>query len=230
MKDIFSKETTEWLIDIWLRLHGNRLARNAGYLVFAAAALVSNVGQYALSGLFSYFDIHVQILEVPTWISAFFVTIAAILLIVDRCIPPRRPPPNRHDVQLYDQFKQLISDDLKLFLDEHSFGDDWVRSRLAGLETFIYTWRGTRFEFQDRKLNESLHAVMDLANSLGIRIAEHSAMADYNLSFQTFKTRDDRQRGMSKETYAHVKEVNDLATRLIVAINKLDSLAREKLG
>jgi hypothetical protein len=139
------------------------------------------------------------------------------------------PTPNPNDVELYDSFKEVFSDGVRNFLEEHSFGNDFGRDDLAGVFAFPATWRGTRYDFQDDELDTALDFVKNRASEFNIKIGEYTGMADYNVNFQTVKTTDDRLRGMSRETLAHIDELNEISTQLVKAIDQVDEIARRKL-
>lgn len=48
-----SQANIEWAANLWLRLRGNHLARNAGYLILAAVAAASNAVQFVIAGTFA---------------------------------------------------------------------------------------------------------------------------------------------------------------------------------
>lgn len=229
MRNWFTRPNIEWAVDLWLRFRGNRLTRHAGLLILAALAALSNAVQLLIVGGFALLGRKIEITDTPNWIVVFLVVAAVVLLVVDRLVPPRRGMPNKHDIKLYRKFHKQFPDYLKTFLKEHNFGDDWQDQRTNPLFNFECEWRGARYKFQDKDLDEALTLVKENCRQLAAKISEYSGMARSGVPRMTVKTEMDRIHGLSKQTLAHIKELNAIASGLYAAIDKVDDLARSKL-
>jgi hypothetical protein len=228
VKHWFSKQNAEWAVDLWLRLRGNRLARNAGYLILAAVAAVSNAIQLVIAGIFSLLGKNIQIPDTPYWVVVAFVAAAAVLLIVDR-LAPSIAGPNAHDVQLFRAFEKLITPSLLHFLREHSFGQTWQRERLMPIEDLEADWRGARYEFHDKQLQAALVKVLEECRALEDKLGVCSYTHDVLRGHMTVYTRIDEQRGPQPFTLGNIKTLNETARRLLAAINELLKVGRAKI-
>lgn len=135
MKYWISKQNLDWLVNLWIRINGNKLARSAGLLIIAAIALSSSSIQLIITGAFSILGFQIPFPETPWWIIVFFVACATILLVVDRVLPAGVNPPNLRDISLFDEFQELITQSTRTFLHEHDFGTTWNNSRLEPIVT-----------------------------------------------------------------------------------------------
>jgi hypothetical protein len=230
MNGWFSRDAAEWLLNLWLRLRANRLARYAGLLILAAIAAMSNAIQLVIVGLFGLAGQTIHVPETPWWVVIVFIAVAAVLLIFDRLFPAGLALPNKNDIDLYSKFQTVFTDRVRRFLDEHSFGDDWAAHETDALFRFEYEWKGARYRFQDKELDAALDLVKRKCDELVSKIAQYSAPARDGVPRMTIKTNRDRDEGMSQRTIANMNELNDTATDLKDLIDALELLARNKFG
>jgi hypothetical protein len=137
-------------IELWHRLKGRAISRNAGYLILAAVGLESNIVQLLVEGAFSYAHIKVDIPDTPHWVTAVFVVSAVVLLIADRLLPiaNSRPEPNPHDVILIKRVRELFDENMQIFLKDEDFGSFTVAYEpISRLHNSNYVWRGPEYEF-----------------------------------------------------------------------------------
>lgn len=220
----FTKGNAEWAVELYRRIRGNALARNAGYLVLGAVALFSNAFQAIIALIASAFGHTLEIPETPWWVAVIFALVAAVLLLADRKWPEaKEPAKNRHDILLIARYRALITEDVLSFLRDHSFGWTFPRAALDPVSV-LRTWKGPRFEFVESELKEALRAVIERASTLDNLVSANTWMSDNNPDYNTAFPAGDETDARNDA----VVKMDAAADQLVMAMDDLERLAQEK--
>jgi hypothetical protein len=220
------RDWLDWALNWFLRLRGNRLARNAGYLIIAAIAAASNAVQLVIAGIFATFGLTITIPDTPWWVFVLFVSAAVVLLVVDRVKPETRSP-NPHDVELFGMVRVIFDDDLMYFLRQHDFGGgSFERRPFVTLDRFNVEWNGERYRFEDPEMRGELETMLSKCRELTRLIALNTTPAPGNMDWCRPYWYDEDWH--SEKTTAKVKVMNDTATEIAEAVDRLEVIARKK--
>ena len=133
--------------------------------------------------------------------------------------------PNPHDVDLFREFRSLITPGVLDFLAHHDFGTPLRLSALDPVEKIAAGWLGARFEFVDPELQAAFHPVVVNMRALLGKTGERIFMMDENPNFGTPKTYIDRAQGMTQSTRDGIREMNALAHELWRSIDAFERIA-----
>jgi hypothetical protein len=219
-------------IELWHRLKGRAISRNAGYLILAAVGLESNIVQLLVEGAFSYAHIKVDIPDTPHWVTAVFVVSAVVLLIADRLLPIAhlRPEPNPHDIVLIKRVRELFDENMQIFLKDEDFGSFTIEYEpISRLHNSNYVWRGPEYEFIEPKVQEKWLALQTIMKEFGNEVATHTSPAEMGRDRVTVYSRNEYPEDRSDRTVERIRKLNDLATTVIERYYEMDALARRNI-
>jgi hypothetical protein len=205
------------------------MSRRAGYLILAAVALEANLPQLIVQGSFKAFGIDLPVPDTPHWVSVSFAGLAVLLLIADRYLPETHgtPPPNPHDVQLFNSFRELFDDNVMYFLRTHDFGNGFDRFFFTRLNDVSAAWVGARYEFEDPELRATWDRLFACNRTLVRLMARNTTPLGSNPEWCKCWWSDEDE--LPERAEKAIKEMNETASELVRVIDELESLARAKL-
>lgn len=137
--------------------------------------------------------------------------------------------PNRHDVDLFRQYRRLITPGTLEFLAHHDFGTPLRLSAFEALAEIAEGWLGARYEFVDHELQAAFEPVVVKVRELVDKTGERIFMLDDNPKFGTPKTYLDRSHGLTENTRTGIREMNALAHELWRALDAFERIGKAKI-
>ena len=233
MKRWLTKTDIEDVVEIWRKIRGNALARNAGYLILAAIAVQSGIINYIIILVISKFIPGSSISPPSDWVPIALSAIAAVLLICDRILPVGSlgsENPNPHDEELIQLVREkLLKENIQHFVRMHDFGNSFPRKRVDPFLEACDTWVGPKYEFVDAEMQavwlEAYAAICDFA----LEVAASTAPAWGNPEWQTVHPKSADPELPSERTLAEIKLLNEKASKMMEALDQLERLAKQRL-
>ena len=135
-----------------------------------------------------------------------------------------------HDLSLARKVRSVFDEETKRFLRFHDLGVTFRAELASRLFMVADEWRGIDYEFQDSDLNREMKELIQLTQEFSKELALASGPVRNNASLLSVPTDEERAGDwFSSETLEKVSELNELATRVLGAYEKLERLMREKL-
>lgn len=143
--------------------------------------------------------------------------------------PAQPPEPHPHDIELLDKVRRQLPVGLQRFLHDHNFGESFRRDILDPIYEMNEDWRGARFEFHDKALQEAFAELRNLAQQFGTLTGKYLFVLDSNLALCSPKTDEDRRRGTQPSTLKAVAQMNEKATSLAASIDTFERTTRDRI-
>ena len=136
---------------------------------------------------------------------------------------------SKHDVDLFDRFRELVTDDERRFLDSHDFLAPFYRERCTGLRSVALDWNDPRHDFIDKRIQRAWVPLRDKLTELQGLIGVSTMPTDRNPEILTVKHARDRAGPLSEETRSEAAAMNAAASAIVVLLDKFEHLARRRL-
>jgi hypothetical protein len=225
------QENLGWIVDLWLKVRGRALARNAGYLILAAIALETDVVQLLLAGLFGAFGVSLTVSETPHYVAIIFAAFAVLLLVIERVLPEKTALPTvyPHDEQLMRTVRRTYTSGLDHFLRVHAFGNGSFNWRVLDPLDEFRSWRGTQCEFVNEEVNKAWGEVRAAAFTLMEEVADKTISVRGSVDRATPFRDDEDHDWHTQEMIDRCKVLDDAADKVVEKWDKFDALARRQI-
>jgi hypothetical protein len=153
------------------------------------------------------------------------------ILIDEVAVAPAAAPAEPHplDVELLGKVRSQFPVGLQRFFHDHNFGEPFRRDILDPLYELNEGWRGARFEFHDRTLQDAWAEARARAEALGNLTRTYLFALDANMALCSPKTDEDRRLGTQQSTVRAVGEMNEAATAFADALDAFERVAKDRV-
>jgi len=132
-----------------------------------------------------------------------------------------------HDQDLLQKIRDKFDADVRMFLREHDFGGPFERTLSIPLLEVARSWQGADFDFDDPEMQEEWSELQSAIGQFSNLLAHTYPLGGSGL--QNAIPERERDEGIwSERTKNKVKEMNDLADKILSDVDALIKIGRSK--